>query len=100
MKHLFAIVLTAGCAIGGAAASAQVPPRAPDVEVRIPAPQPLPPGPVIDGPAMQGAPPTGLTPPPLNTFSDRMTQCLRQGSSAGLSGADLDGYARACAKEN
>ena len=87
MKHLFAIVLTAGCAIGGAAASAQVPPRAPDVEVRIPAPQPVPPGPVIDGPATQGAP-TGVTPPPLNTFSDRMIQYLNQC------------YALACAKEN
>jgi hypothetical protein len=95
MKHLFAIVLTMGCAIGGAASFAQVPPRAPDVEIRIPAPQPVPPGPVIDGPATQGAP------PPLNTYSDRMTQCLNQGSRAGLSGADLDGYARACAaKEN
>jgi|SRR5262245_11454511 len=91
MKHLFAIVLTAGGAIGGTASFAQVP-RVPDVEVRIPAPQPVPPGPVID-PATQGA--------PLNTYSDRMAQCLNQGSRAGLSGADLDGYARACAaKEN
>jgi hypothetical protein len=100
MKHLFAIVLTAGCAIGGAAASAQVPPRVPDVEVRIPAPQPVPPGPVIDGPATQGAPQTVVTPPALNTFGERMTQCLNQGSKAGLSGADLEGYARVCAKEN
>jgi hypothetical protein len=100
MRHLFAIVLTAGCAIGGVAASAQVPPRVPDVEIRIPAPGPVPPGPVIDGPGTQGAPPTVVSPPPLNTFGDRMTQCLHQGSSAGLRGADLDGYARACAKEN
>jgi hypothetical protein len=100
MRRLFGIVLTGGCAIGGAAASAQVPPRAPDVEVRIPAPSPVPPRPVIDGPTTQGSPPTAVMPPPLNTFSDRMTQCLRQGSSAGLSGADLEGYARACAKEN
>jgi hypothetical protein len=81
MRHFFAIVLTAGCAIGGVAASAQVPPRVPDVEIRIPAPSPV-------------------SPPPLNTFGDRMTQCLHQGSSAGLRGADLEGYARACAKEN
>jgi hypothetical protein len=100
MKRLFAIVLTAGCAIGGAAASAQVPPKVPDVEVRIPAPLPLPAGPTINGPATQGAPPTVVTPPPLNTFSDRMTQCLHQGSSAGLRGPDLEGYARDCAKEN
>jgi hypothetical protein len=100
MKCLFAIVLTAGCAFGGAAASAQVPPRVPDVEIRIPAPLPLPAGPTINEPATQGAPPTVVTPPPLNTFSDRMTQCLHQGSSAGLRGADLEGYARDCAKEN
>ena len=99
MRRLFSIVLMAGCIFGGAAASAQVPPRVPDVEVRIPAPLPLPAGPVIDGPATQGAPPTVATPPPLNTFSERMTQCLHQGSSAGLSGADLEGYARACANE-
>jgi hypothetical protein len=100
MKRLFAIVLTAGCAIGGAAASAQVPPKVPDVEIRIPAPLPLPAGPTINGPATQGAPPTVVTPPPLNTFSDRMTQCLHRGSSAGLRGADLEDYARDCAKEN
>jgi hypothetical protein len=29
-----------------------------------------------------------------------MTQCLHQGSNAGLRGADLEGYARDCAKEN
>jgi hypothetical protein len=100
MTRLFAIMLTAGCTIGGAAASAQVPPRVPDVEVRIPAPQSVPSGPVVDGAATQGAPQTVVTPPPLNTFNDRMTQCLHQGSSAGLRGADLEGYARACAKEN
>jgi hypothetical protein len=100
MKRLFAIVSTAGCVIGGAAASAQVPPRVPDVEVRIPAPQPLPVRPIINGPATQGPPPTPATPPALNTFSDRMTQCLHQGSSGGLRGSDLEAYAEACANEN
>jgi hypothetical protein len=100
MKRLFAIVLTAGCAIGGSAASAQVPPKAPDVEIRIPAPLPVPAGPTGNGPATPGAPPTSLMSPPLNTFNDRMTQCLHQGSSAGLRGADLEGYARDCAKKD
>src|SRR5437899_2098081 len=87
MGRLFAILLTAGCAIGGAAATAQVPSRVPDVQVPIPAPLPLPRGPVINEPATQGSPSTPVTPPPVNTFSERMTQCLQQGSSAGLSGA-------------
>jgi hypothetical protein len=100
MKLLVAIALTAGCAIGGAAASAQVPPKAPDVDIRIPAPLPLPAGPTGHGPATQGEPPTALTSPPLNTFNDRMTQCLHQGSSAGLRGPDLEGYARDCAKKD
>jgi hypothetical protein len=95
MKRLFAIVLTAGCVTGGAAAPAQVPPRVPDVQVRIPAPLPLPVVPIFNGPA-----PTLAMPPPLNTFSDRVTQCLHQGSSGGLSGSDLEGYAEACANEN
>lgn len=97
MKRLFATVLTAGCVFGGAAAFAQVPPRVPDVQVRIPAPLPLPVAPIFNGP-VQSPPPA--VPPPLNTFSDRMTQCLHQGSSGGLSGPDLEGYADFCASEN
>ena len=100
MKCLLAIVLTAGCVFGGAAAFAQVPPRVPDVQVRIPAPLPLPVAPIFNGPVMQSPPPAVMAPPPLNTFSDRMTQCLHQGSSGGLSGPDLDGYAEFCASEN
>ncbi|SRR5713101_6874288 len=100
MKRLFAIALTAGCVLGGAAAPAQVPPRVPDVQVRIPAPLPLPVAPIINGPVTQSPPPMVVTPPPLNTFSDRMTQCLHQGSSGGLSGPDLEAYAGDCASEN
>jgi hypothetical protein len=65
------------------------------VEVRIPAPLPLPVRPFMDGPATRGPPPTLL-----NTFSDSMTQCLHQGSSGGLRGSDLEAYADACANEN
>jgi hypothetical protein len=100
MKRLFAIVLTAGCVTGGAAAPAQVPPRVPDVQVRIPAPLPLPAAPIINGPVTESPPPTAVTPAPLNTFGDRMTQCLHQGSSGGLSGSDLEAYASECAREN
>src|SRR5262245_37127288 len=100
MKRIFAMLSTAGCVIGGAGAFAQVPPRVPDVEVRIPAPQPLPVKPIFNGPGTQGRPPTLATPRLLNTFSDRITQCLHQGSAGRLRGSDLEAYAEACANEN
>jgi hypothetical protein len=103
MKRLFAIVLLASYVAGGAAAaSAQVlPPQIPDLQNRIPAPLPPPPeAPIINGPLTQSPPPGVVTPPSLNTFSDRATQCLQSGSGGGLSGSQLDAYTGACANEN
>jgi hypothetical protein len=101
MKRLFAIVLTAGCFIGGASAFAQVLPQIPDLQNRIPAPLPPPPQPpTINGPLSQSPPPGLETPPTLNTFSDRSTQCLQQGSGGGLGGSELDAYTRACVNDN
>ena len=51
----------------------------------------------INPPAMQPPSPGVLLPPPLNTFSDRVTQCLQVGSSFGLSGPNLSTYSSVCA---
>jgi hypothetical protein len=98
---LIAAVCLVACA--GTIALAQQPPGLPDpnLQNRIPAPLPPPPQPpVINGPLSQSPPPGTYRPPPLNTFSDRTRNCLHQGSGAGLSGADLDAYTRACANAN
>jgi hypothetical protein len=98
MKHLFAIVLTAGSIIGGASAYAQVLPQIPDLQNPIPAPlpEPLQP-PIINGPLSQSPPPGVATPQSMNTFSDRALQCLQEGSAGGLSGGNLDTYTSQCA---
>jgi hypothetical protein len=94
------VVLLLG--LGGAPAGAQFvsPPGAPALpnpESRIPAPLPPPqPPPTINGPLSQSPPAGVYTPPRLDTHSDRTTRCLQQGSSAGLSGPDLDAYTGAC----
>jgi hypothetical protein len=80
------------------AAAAQVPglPN-PALENRIPAPLPPPPQPpIINGPLAQSPPPGVYIPPQLNTYSDRATSCLHQGSVRGLRGRKLDAYTRAC----
>jgi hypothetical protein len=101
MRHLFAIVLTMSCVLGGASAPAQIVPAIPSFENPIPEPLPPPPAaPVINGPLSQGPAPGVETPPALNTFSDRATQCLQQGSDGGLRGAELDAYTGACANNN
>jgi hypothetical protein len=71
-------------------------------DIPAPAVQPLPPGPTIQStdinvPAMQPPSPGVLSPPPLNTFSDRTTQCLQLGSSFGVSGPNLSTFASTCA---
>jgi hypothetical protein len=108
LVHLIAaLVFAAGCATP---ALAQLPPGLPnpDLQNRIPAPLPPPPQPpVINGPLSQGngplsqSPSSGVyVPPRLNTFSDRATACLQDGSSFGLRGRKLDRYVRSCAKTN
>jgi hypothetical protein len=71
-------------------------------DIPAPAMQPLSPGPTIQStdinvPAMQPPSPGVLVPPPLNTFSDRTTQCLQLGASFGLSGPNLSTYSSTCA---
>ncbi len=90
------------CAAFSALARAQtlLPPGAPplpNLENRIPTPLPPPqPPPTINGPLSQSPSPGVYTPRRLDTHSDRTIRCLQQGSSAGLSGPDLDAYTGAC----
>jgi hypothetical protein len=103
MRPLFALVL----AIVGAVATAPVPalaqatvPPIPDMSSRIPAPLPPPPQPPeIYGPGHPYQPQV-FQPPHLNTFSNRVTRCLHQGSVGGLRGGKLQAYTRACANDN
>ncbi len=94
------------CLLFAAPALAQVVPPVPDLSNRIPAPLPPPePPPIINGPIPPSQQPGAGLPNsgPLrrpNTFSDRATRCLHQGSSAGLRGRRLDAYTRACANDN
>jgi hypothetical protein len=97
--------ILAGCIIVGmpATARAQLPPGLPDpnLQNRIPAPLPPPPQPpVINGPLSQSPPQGTYNPPRIKTYGDRTRNCLQQGSGAGLRGADLDAYTRACANAN
>ena len=41
-----------------------------------------------------------MSPPRLNTHSDRVTGCLHQGRADGLRGKRLQAYARDCANAN
>jgi hypothetical protein len=101
MRQLFAIVMTMGCVLSSTYAFAQIVPENPAFENSIPAPlPPPPPPPVINGPLSQGPAPAVETPPALNTFSDRATQCSEQGGNGGLRGAELDAYTRSCANAN
>ena len=90
-------------AVSATAVLAQLPPGLPnpDLQNRIPAPlPPPPPPPVINGPLGQSPPPGVYIPPHLNTFSDRASGCLQDGSSLGLRGRKLDRYVRSCANAN
>jgi hypothetical protein len=103
MRSLFALFL----AIMGAVVTAPVPafaqaavPPIPDMSSRIPAPLPPPPGPpVIYGPNNTYQPEV-FAPPHLNTFSDRVTRCVQQGSAGGLRGGKFSAYTRACANDD
>ena len=57
------------------------------------------PSPSVSDPAMQSPSPGVLAPPPLVTFSDRLTQCIQLGASFGVSGSNLNTYSSACANE-
>jgi hypothetical protein len=57
------------------------------------------PSPSVSDPAMQTPSPGVLAPPPLVTFSDRLTQCLQLGASFGQSGSNLNTYSSVCAND-
>jgi len=87
------------CLLVGQPALAQFTP--PAVLNPIPAPllPPAPP-PIINGPLQQAPPPEVYYPPALRTHSDRVVQCLHEGSSYGLRGRQLNAYTRSCANAN
>jgi hypothetical protein len=76
-------------------------PPVPDMSSRIPAPyQPPPPPPPVNGPLpYRQQTPQVYTPPRLNTFHDRVTRCVHQGSAGGLHGGTLQEYVRSCAND-
>jgi len=101
MRSLFAIAFAIACGLGNACASAQVFEQPPELQNRIPAPLPPPPAlPTINGPMLQSPPPGVITPPPLNTFSDRVGHCLQESSGAGLSASDLNAFTGGCVNAN
>ena len=98
MKRVVMILFAAGMVVVAVRGSAQVVPFPPELQGRIPAPlPPPPPPPIINGPLGQSPPPGVYVPPRLNTFADRMTNCIDQGTSYGLQGRKLNSYARRCA---
>ena len=89
--------LAAGLLLAAAPTFAQVVPFPPVLQGRIPAPLSPASPPVINGP-LGKSPPFGVyVPPRLNTFADRKTQCIDQGTSYGLHGRKLNSYAQRCA---
>ena len=99
LASIVAAFVLAAVASSGARAQA---PGLPDpaLQNRIPAPLPPPAQPpIINGPLGQSPPPGVYTPRRLDTFSDRATSCLHEGSSYGLRGRKLDAYTRACANQ-
>ncbi|HEY7300730.1 MAG TPA: hypothetical protein VH684_22765 [Xanthobacteraceae bacterium] len=98
MKRMSRAVIAAVLAVLAIPTFAQVVPFPPELQGRIPAPLPPPPqAPIINGPLGQSPPPGVYVPPRLNTFADRMTHCIDQGTSYGLHGRRLHSYARRCA---
>src|SRR5262244_3690603 len=101
MNRMLLAPLVAACILAASPAVAQFQPAPPELQNRIPAPLPPPPQPpIINGPLGQSPPPGVYVPPRLNTYSDRVTNCLHQGRADGLRGKRLQAYARDCASAN
>jgi hypothetical protein len=79
-------------------AFAQIVPFPPVLQGRIPAPLSPTAPPVINGPLGKSPPLGAYVPRRLNTFADRKTQRIDQGTSYGLHGRKLNSRARLCAK--
>jgi len=90
MNRIRSTLLAAACVLaplpGSTQALAQFQPLPPELQNRIPAPLPPPPG--------------VYQPGRLNTHSDRVTSCLQEGAGYGLKGSKLNAYARSCANAN
>ena len=101
MNRMLLAPLVAACILAASPAVAQFQPGPPELQNRIPAPLPPPPQPpVINGPLGQNPPPGVYEPGRLNTYSDRVTNCLHEGAGYGLRGRKLNSYARAYANAN
>ena len=77
---------------------AQVVPFPSTLQGRIPSP--LPPSaapPTINGPLGRSPAPGVYQPTRLNTFADRHTRCLNEGTGYGLHGRQLTAYTNTCA---
>jgi hypothetical protein len=78
-------------------AIAQVVPFPSTLQGRIPSPLPPPaPAPTINGPLGRSTSPGVHQPARLNTFADRHTGCLNQGTGYGLHGRKLRAYTSNC----
>ena len=97
ISRLFTALAAAGLLLAVVPAFAQAVPFPPVVQGRIPAPLSPTAPPVINGPLSKSPPPGVYVPPRLNTFADRMTNCIDQGTTYGLHGRKLNSYARRCA---
>jgi hypothetical protein len=94
MNRFASLAVAAGLVVICLPAFAQLPPPVPPVlENRIPAPQlPAVNPPVINGPLSEGRDPPAEAyhPPQLNTFSNRVTHCLNEGTGYGLQGTGVE----------
>lgn len=97
-RALVVAVLAAGCLPARAQVPGILPP--PELQNRIPAPLPPPPKPLATPLGEKPPDPGVYQPPKLRTHSDRTTNCVQQGATAGLRGSELDRYTRDCANAN
>jgi len=84
--------------LGAAPTMAQVMPFPSTLQGRIPSPlPPSAPPPTINGPLGRSPSPGVHQPAQLNTFADRHTRCLNEGTGYGLHGRQLTAYTNTCA---
>ena len=84
--------------LAAAPTMAQVVPFPSTLQGRIPSPlSPSAPPPTINGPLGRSPSPGVHQPARLNTFADRHTRCLNEGTGYGLHGRQLRAYANTCA---
>ena len=97
MTRLLGMAFALGM-LAAAPTMAQVVPFPSTLQGRIPSP--LPPSaapPTINGPLGRSPAPGVYQPTRLNTFADRHTRCLNEGTGYGLHGRQLRAYTNTCA---